>query len=453
MTALTCFKAYDIRGRVGVDIDADIARRIGQAFSQVVAARRVVVGHDPRRSSPELVAGLSKGLMAAGVEVLQLGLCGTEEVYFATGHLGADGGIAVTASHNPADWNGMKLVGPGAAPLSEAAFQELRLLSAAGAVAKVPGGRQTDASASRADYVARVLSLADLPQIKPLKVLVNAGYGGAGPTFDAIAEALATRGVPLYFERLHHRPDGSFPLGAPNPILAENHAQTGDAVRAHGADLGVAWDGDFDRCFFFDAGGNFVPGEHIVGLLAQAFLARTPGAVIAHDPRVVFSIRDVVAQGGGQTAMVRTGHAHFKRALRQTGAIYGGEMSAHHYFRDFYCCDSGMIPWLLIAELMGRTGNSLADLVAGRIARFPSSGEINFRLDDADAAIARVLAALEGEALARDDLDGISLTFRGWRMNLRRSNTEPLLRLNVETEGDADLLAEMTARLTGLISG
>jgi phosphomannomutase len=452
---LTCFTAYDVRGKLGTSLTDAIALRIGRAFAQVLDARRVVIGRDCRASSQTLAAAVTKGLLAAGVEVIDLGLCGTEEMYFATTHLDADGGIEVTASHNPMDYNGMKLVGRGSTPLDPATvIPAIKALAESGDFRPDrDGGRVTQAPDARAAYVARVLGFVDIAALRPLRVLVNAGNGAAGPTFDALADALAAKGAPLDFVRLHHDPDGQFPNGIPNPLLPENQPATAQAVIAAGADLGVAWDGDFDRCFFFDHQGRFVPGEYVVGLLAQVFLAKEPGATIVHDPRVLWNTQAVVAAAGGKSHLARTGHAFLKRALRDTGAVYGGEMSAHHYFRDFMACDSGMIPWLLLVELIGRSGQSLADLVEGARAAFPSSGEINFRVADPAASVAKVETALAPDAQGIDRLDGLSLDFGTWRLNLRASNTEPLLRLNVETRGDADLLVASVARVTGLITG
>ena len=443
MSDLTCFKAYDIRGRLGVDLDEDIALRIGQAFAQVLGAQKVVLARDCRASSESLAAAVTEGLIRAGAEVLDLGLAGTEEMYFATSHLGADGGICVTASHNPMDYNGMKMVRAGSAPLDAATgLSAIRALAESSAFAPVPSrGRLTDASATRAAYVDRVLSFVDIAALRPLHILINAGNGTAGPTFDAIATALAAKGAPLSFTRLHHTPDGTFPNGIPNPLLPENQPQTAQAVIAAGADIGVAFDGDFDRCFLFDDNGQFVPGEYVVALLAEVFVAKEPGAAIVHDPRVVLATRSAIVQSGGHAVQARTGHAFLKQTMRDTGAAYGGEMSAHHYFRDFFCCDSGMIPWLLIAELLGRTGLSLSDLLADRRAMFPSSGEINFRVASVPAALADIEATYAPQALTRDDTDGLSLTFEGgWRLNLRASNTEPLLRLNVESHARPDLV-------------
>ncbi|PZR00986.1 MAG: phosphomannomutase [Cereibacter sphaeroides] len=455
MSELTCFKAYDIRGRLGSELNEGIARRVGAAFADALKARRVVVGRDCRASSGALQAAVIDGLVSRGVEVLDLGLCGTEEMYFATSHFDADGGIEVTASHNPMDYNGMKLVRKGSAPLDTATgLAAIRTLAEADTPrAPIDGGRVIDASKARAAYVEGVLSFVDVTKLPDMTILVNAGNGAAGPTFDAIAEGLAARGAKLKFVRMHHEPDGSFPNGIPNPLLPENQPVTGNAVVANGAGMGVAWDGDFDRCFLFDHTGRFIPGEYIVGLLAAAFLAKEPGATIIHDPRVIWNTQDVVAHAGGRAVQARTGHAFLKQALRDTGAVYGGEMSAHHYFRDFMSCDSGMIPWLLVAELMGRTGRSLSDLVSDRMRAFPSSGEINFVCADPAAAIARVETDLAAENPARDEMDGLSLAFPDWRLNLRRSNTEPLLRLNVEAKGQGVDMAARVESLRALIEG
>lgn len=452
--SLTCFKAYDIRGRLGPELDEGIARRVGRAFAETLGARRVVLGRDIRASSLTLAAAVAEGLVQAGAEVLDLGLSGTEEMYFATGHLGADGGICVTASHNPMDYNGMKMVQAGSAPLDPATtMPAIRNLAETQAFAPArAGGRVTDASATRAAYVDRVLSFVDTSALRPLHILVNCGNGAAGPTFDAIAAALQAKGAPLRFTRMHHQPDGTFPNGIPNPLLPENQPATAEATITAKADMAVAFDGDFDRCFFFDHKGRFVPGEYVVGLLAEVFCAKEPGAAIVHDPRVILATQAAVARAGGRAIMARTGHAFLKQALRDTGAVYGGEMSAHHYFRDFFACDSGMIPWLLVAELMGRSGQSLAALLADRRAAFPSSGEINFRVPDVKAAIAKVESLYAPRAETRDDTDGLSLDFGTWRMNLRGSNTEPLLRLNVESRARPDLVDQAVSEVSALLA-
>lgn len=451
MSQLTCFKSYDVRGQLGVNLDAGIAYRIGRAFAQVMAPGQVVTGRDIRESSAELQAALHEGLCDGGADVLDIGLCGTEEVYFATTHLGAGGGLMVTASHNPIDYNGIKMVQAGSKPISNAdGLRAIHDLAASDSFADAPRGqiRQAD---PRADYARQVLSFIDPAKLRPLKILVNAGHGAAAPAFDEIEAQLQAQGAPLEFVKLYHTPDGSFPQGIPNPLLPENQPATAAAVRAAGADFGVAWDGDFDRCFLFDADGQFIDGEYIVGLLAAAFLPKEPGARIVHDPRVMWNTLDVVAQGGGEAVVSCTGHALIKAKMREVDGIYGGEMSAHHYFRNFMYCDSGMIPWALVAEHMSVTGQSLADLVAQMRANFPSSGEINFRLEDAQAAMDRVEAALSPAAQEIDRLDGISMDFGAWRLNLRKSNTEPVLRLNMESRGDGDLLAQKLADVTALI--
>jgi phosphomannomutase len=377
-------------------------------------------------------------------------------MYFATDHLGADAGIEVTASHNPMDYNGMKLVGPGARPLTSEVFAAVRAQALAGEFDVVRQGCVTPVD-PRAAYVARVMSFVDVAALRPLRVVVNSGNGAAGPSFDALAAALQAAGAPLEFIRLHHAPDGRFPNGIPNPLLPENQPVTAKAVRAQGADLGVAWDGDFDRCFIFDETGAFVAGEYVVGLLAEVFLAKEPGATIVHDPRVIWNTQDVVARAGGRAVMTPTGHAYLKAAMRGHGAVYGGEMSAHHYFRDFMCCDSGMIPWLLVAELMGRSGQSLSQLLAPRRAAFPSSGEVNFKVADVTKITAKIAYSYGAQAEDVDHLDGRSFDMGAWRFNLRASNTEPLLRLNVEARadlgGDAALVALKVDELSAFIAG
>ncbi|MEX5728140.1 phosphomannomutase [Rhodovulum iodosum] len=454
---LTCFKAYDVRGRIGDNLDTDIARRIGAGFAHVMGARtegralRVVVGRDCRESSPELACAVMSGLRDQGAEVLDIGLAGTEEVYFATAHLGATGGIEITASHNPMDYNGMKLVGPGSRPIDPgselaairaAAESDLEPLATPGGYAPVD---------TRPAFAAHVCDFVEADKLKPMKILVNSGNGTAGPTFDAIAAELARRGAPLDFVRVNHVPDGSFPNGVPNPLLPENRAMTAAPVRAEGAEMGVAWDGDFDRCFLFDEAGDFIDGEYVVALLAQSFLAGGTGETIVYDPRVVLNTRAVIAANGGSAVASKTGHAFVKAKMREVDAVYGGEMSAHHYFRDFYYCDSGMIPWLKIVEYLSRSGQSLGQCVAEMRADFPSSGEINFTVSDPAAVIEAIVAQLGDAADEIDRLDGASLGFADWRMNLRASNTEPLLRLNIETRGDRALLEAKVAELTALV--
>ena len=436
---LTCFKAYDIRGEINVNIDEDVAYRVGRAVAQHFRADSVVVGFDARETSPSFADAVTRGICDAGSDALTIGQAGTEEMYWAVTEFGASAGIEVTASHNPINYNGMKIVKSGSQPLDDTNdFQVIKaLVGSADWSPTSRSGRVIDKSVeARAKYVNQVLNFVDVDALRPLKVVVNSGNGAAGPTFDAIAARLADLGAPIEFIRVHHDPDHTFPNGIPNPLLPENHAATTDFVRAHSADMGVAFDGDFDRCFFFDEVGQFVPGEYVVGLLASIFLDQEQGGKIVHDPRVIWNTQDIVAEKDGVAVPSKTGHAFIKQTMRDHHAVYGGEMSAHHYFRDFAYCDSGMIPWLLVAELVSKSGRSLGDWVRARFEKFPSSGERNFRVANADAAIDAVLAEHQDGA-SLDDLDGVSLAFADWRFNLRKSNTEPLVRLNVETSGDA----------------
>lgn len=450
MTDLTCFKGYDVRGQLGVNLDEAIARRIGQGFAVALTPRTVVCGRDCRESSPALQTALIEGLMAAGVDVIDIGLCGTEEVYFATAHYGADGGLMVTASHNPIDYNGVKMVGPGATPLnSEGALAQIKAAAEVDTPVQATNAGQRLSLDPRAAYAAHVAGMVDGAALTPLKILVNAGNGVAGSAFDAICDAMPDS--PLTFVPMHMTPDGTFPNGIPNPLLVDNRPATAKSVREAGADMGVAWDGDFDRCFFFDETGAFVDGEYIVGLLATAFLQKEPGARIVYDPRVVLNTEAIIATFGGKPVMSRTGHSFIKADMRAADAAYGGEMSAHHYFRDFMYCDSGMIPWLLVAEVISKTGKPLSALIADMKAAFPSSGEINFTIEDKAGAIAAIEAAYLPDADSVTRIDGVSLTYPEWRVNVRSSNTEPVLRLNVETRGDAALLAAKVAEITAII--
>lgn len=439
---LSCFKAYDVRGQINVNINVDIAYRIGRAVAQHFSARVIVVGHDARATSPEFASAVARGVLDAGGDVLEIGLCGTEEMYWAVTEFEACAGIEVTASHNPIDYNGMKIVKSGSRPLDDIEdFQPIKKLASSQDWQAVTNtGTLRDVSAVARDrYVDRVLSFLQIENLKPLGIVVNSGNGAAGPTFDAIAKRLDELGAPLEFIRVHHEPDATFPNGIPNPLLPENHPTTGDFVRSHYADFGVAFDGDFDRCFFFDGDGNFVPGEYVVGLLAAIFLQREPGGKVVHDPRVIWNSIDIINSLNGVAIQSKTGHAFIKQAMRREKAVYGGEMSAHHYFRDFAYCDSGMIPWLLVAELVSSSGKSLSDWIGDRFEKFPSSGEINFRVNDANVAITRVLERYRNGATI-DETDGVSLSFDDWRFNLRKSNTEPLVRLNIEGKQRADLI-------------
>lgn len=429
---LTCFKAYDIRGRVPDELDEDLARRIGAALAGQLGPGPVVLGRDVRLSSPGLQTALAEGLLRQGRDVIDIGLCGTEEVYFQTWHRRAAGGVMVTASHNPMDYNGMKLVREGSRPISgDSGLFAIRDAAAAGLPEPAPKHGRLLHDADKSAYIAHLLAYIDRDRLKPLKIVSNPGNGGAGIVIDELS-----RHLPFEFVRIQHEPDGHFPNGIPNPLLPERRDATRAAVLQHGADLGLAWDGDFDRCFFFDHRGRFIEGYYLVGLLAEALLARHPGAKIVHDPRLTWNTIDQVRKAGGVPIRSKTGHAFIKERMRAEDAVYGGEMSAHHYFRDFAYCDSGMIPWLLIADLICRSGRSLADWVAARMAAYPCSGEINFEVPDVEAVIARIEAEYAPKARTLDRTDGLSLEFDDWRFNLRASNTEPVLRLNVESLGD-----------------
>ena len=456
MSELTCFKAYDIRGEIGVNIDENIAYRIGRAVAQHFSAKSIVIGFDARKTSPAFAAAASQGARDAGADVLNIGMAGSEEMYWVVTEFGACAGIEVTASHNPINYNGMKIVKSHSRPLDDAGdFQVIKALAGSQEWLSVAetGKELNRSDEARKAYVDRVLSFVDVKALRPLKVVVNSGNGAAGPTFDAVAERLLAHGVQLDLIRVHHAPDATFPNGIPNPLLSENHSATADVVIAEKADFGVAFDGDFDRCFFFDDAGQFVPGEYVVGLLASIFLEKEAGAQIVHDPRVIWNTQDIVAQKSGVAVQSKTGHAFIKQTMRARGAVYGGEMSAHHYFRDFAYCDSGMIPWLLIAELVSRSRRQLGNWVKDRFAAFPSSGEINFTVSDAGRAIENVLSAYRADALSIDETDGVSLAFDDWRFNLRRSNTEPLVRLNVEAKGNADALAAHVSAIADLLDG
>ncbi len=451
MRNLDCFKAYDVRGRIPDEINESLAYDIGRAYAAFVKPRQVAVGYDIRLSSQPLARALKRGLNDSGVDVLDIGLWGTEGSYFATFAEGLDGGIMVTASHNPPDYNGMKFVREQARPISgdtglkdmRALIEEERLPAKA---ARAGSERPLDI---RANYLAHLLSYVDLAALKKLKVVVNAGNGGAGPIVDALEPHL-----PFEFIKVHHQPDGTFPNGVPNPMLAENQAATGDVVRRTGADVGLAWDGDYDRCFFFDETGQFIEGYYLVGLLAETFLRREPGARIVHDPRLTWNTLDIVRRYGGTPVLCKSGHAFIKQKMREVDAAYGGEMSAHHYFRKFAYCDSGMIPWLLVLAVISARGASLSALVGERMKLFPASGEINRHLtSDAKSILARVRARYEPGARAVDLTDGLSVEFDEWRFNLRGSNTEPLVRLNVESRGNDALMRDKTAELLRLIDG
>lgn len=447
---LTCFKAYDIRGKLGDELNEDIVYRIGRAYAQFLKPKSVVVGGDVRLTSKTLKNALSNGLRDEGVDVIDIGMAGTEEIYFATSYLKTDGGIEITASHNPIDYNGMKLVRANSKPISgDTGLNDIKRLAEDNNFSPVNfAARGSIRELSTLDaYVQHLLSYVDVAQLKPLRLVVNAGNGAAGHVIDAIEKYL-----PFEFIKINHEPDGNFPNGIPNPLLVENRASTTAAVIAHKADMGIAWDGDFDRCFLFDEAGAFTEGYYIVGLLAEAFLLKNPGSKIIHDPRLTWNTLDIAQQNGGLAIQSKTGHAFIKERMREEDAVYGGEMSAHHYFRDFFYCDSGMIPWLLVCELLSRKQQTLSSMLEDRIAKFPSPGEINSHVTDAKVAIEKVFNYYASDAKYIDKTDGISLEFDNWRFNLRMSNTEPVVRLNVESRNDQVLVDQKTTEVLNLLN-
>lgn len=451
---ISCFKAYDVRGELDVNLDNAIAYRIGRAFAQYLNDGKenpvIVVGSDIRPSSESLKQSAIHGITDAGVDVIDLGMVGTEEVYFATSHYGAIGGIEVTASHNPINYNGLKMVRKNSRPISaDTGLADIRTIAERGEFVVADKGRVT-LNTDKTAYIDKLMSFTDTAKFTPKKIVVNSGNGSAGPVVDELQKRL---GDNIELIKVHHTPDGSFPNGIPNPMIVANQKATSDAVIAHGADFGVAFDGDFDRCFLFDEHGRFIEGSYIVGMLAEVFLKKHQGESIVYDPRVIYNTENVIAQNGGTPAISKSGHSFIKQVMRETGAIYGGEMSAHHYFRDFAYCDSGMIVWLMVIELLSVTGKTLSELVNGHINDFPSSGELNFRLGQKTASEISELLEQKYHALnpTKNTLDGLSLDFGNWRFNLRSSNTEPLIRLNIETKGDKELLKERTDEILTIL--
>lgn len=456
MSQLTCFKAYDIRGKLGTELNEEIAYKIGRAYGQIYQPKKIVVGCDIRLSSEDLKQATIKGLNDAGVDVLDLGMTGTEEVYFGAFHLDVQGGIEITASHNPMDYNGMKLVRENARPIgADSGLKEIRLLAESGNFNEVITKGKTEKYNILPEYIDHLMSYIDPAKIRPLKLVMNAGNGAAGHVVDAIEAKFKQLNLPVELIKIHNDADGTFPNGIPNPILVENRDSTRNAVIEHHADMGIAWDGDFDRCFLFDEKGQFIEGYYIVGLLAQAFLLKQSGEKIVHDPRLVWNTFDVIEQYQGEAIQSKSGHSYIKEKMREHNAVYGGEMSAHHYFRDFAYCDSGMIPWLLAISVLSETQQTLSSLVEGMIEKFPCSGEINFKVADTQATIQKIFDHFADQNPAIDDTDGVSLTFGAWRLNVRASNTEPLLRLNIENRKDQNPkpMQDYVDELTQLIQG
>ena len=456
MNKLTCFKAYDIRGKLGTELNEEIAYKIGRAYGQIYQPKTVVIGCDIRLSSEALKQATIRGLNDAGVNVLDLGMTGTEEIYFAAFHLDVQGGIEVTASHNPMDYNGMKLVRENARPISaDTGLKEIQALAESGEFIEVVQKGYTEQYNILPEFIDHLMTYIDPAKIRPMKLVMNAGNGAAGHVVDAIEQKFQQLQIPVEFIKIHNEADGNFPNGIPNPILVENRDSTRDAVIEHGADMGIAWDGDFDRCFLFDEKGQFIEGYYIVGLLAQAFLLKQSGEKIVHDPRLVWNTFDIVEQFKGEAIQSKSGHAFIKDVMREHNAAYGGEMSAHHYFRDFAYCDSGMIPWLLAMAVLSETGKSLSSLVEEMIAKFPCSGEINFKVADTQTTIQKLFDHYADQKPVIDQTDGVSLDFGAWRFNVRASNTEPLLRLNIESRRDQNPrpMQDYVDELTQLIQG
>lgn len=456
MNKLTCFKAYDIRGKLGTELNEEIAYKVGRAYGQIYQPKTVVIGCDVRLTSEDLKQATIRGLNDAGVDVLDLGMTGTEEVYFAAFHLDVQGGIEITASHNPMDYNGMKLVRENARPISaDTGLKEIQSLAESEQFIEVEKKGSTQKYNILPEFIEHLLTYIDPSKIRPLKLVMNAGNGAAGHVVDAIEEKFKALNIPVEFIKIHNHPDGTFPNGIPNPILVENRDSTRNAVLIHHADMGIAWDGDFDRCFLFDEKGQFIEGYYIVGLLAQAFLLKQAGEKIVHDPRLVWNTLDIIEQYQGIAVQSKSGHAFIKDVMREHNAAYGGEMSAHHYFRDFAYCDSGMIPWLLAILVVSETQQSLSSLVEGMIERFPCSGEINFKVEDTQKTIQKIFDHFADLNPAIDQTDGVSLDFGAWRLNVRASNTEPLLRLNIESRTDKNPkpMQDYVDELTQLIQG
>ncbi len=451
--SLNCFKAYDIRGLVGKEIDESLAYKIGRATGEKFNANLIVLGYDARPSSPKLASAVCEGILDSGSNVLDIGLSGTEEMYWSVTQFKADAGIVITASHNPIEYNGMKIVKSRSQPLDKIEFDDLKTLIKLNEPVepKHKGSVFKKKEEARNLYIEKLLSLIDIDCLRPFKILINSGNGAAGPTVSALISELENKGVETNFKLVHHNPDPNFPNGIPNPLLQQNQFATSSRVLNEQAFFGVAFDGDFDRCFFFDDLGHFVPGEYIVGILAEIFLARYPGAKIVTDPRVIWNSSDIINEFGGKNILSKTGHAFMKSTMRKTNAVYGGEMSAHHYFQDFSYCDSGMIPWLLVWESLSKTQVKLSDLISKRKSKFLSSGELNFFVVNQIACLAKVELEFGKNSISFDKQDGMSLTFTDWRFNIRASNTEPLVRLNIETKGDILLLEQKTAQLKSLI--
>ena len=445
---ISSFKAYDIRGQLPHEINPEIAYRVGNATAEYLSAKKMILGRDIRASSKELSESMASGLMDAGVDVIDIGECGTENVYYATGELKSCGGVMVTASHNPSDYNGFKIVSENAKPISsETGLLDIRKIAESDKrfISESRGNlEQRDLNQS---YVKKVLSFIDPDSLSKLKVVMNPGNGGAGVYAEYIS-----KNMPIEIIKLNFDPDSSFPNGIPNPMIEENRASTSQAVIDNKADLGIAWDGDFDRCFFFDEKGNFIEGYYLVGLLAKSFLIKNRNERVIYDPRLTWNTIDVVERYGGDAIQCQSGHSFIKKSMRDNDAVYGGEMSAHHYFRDFYYCDSGMIPWLLILEMISKEKMPLSQMIQKYREKYPVSGEINLKVSNTKTIIDSIKEYYLDDALGVDETDGVGMEFEKWRFNLRASNTEPLIRLNVESNNNESLMNEKTRELVDRIN-
>jgi len=446
MSKITCFKAYDLRGRVPEELNEEVAYRVGRAFTQFLGAKKVALGHDIRLTSEAISAAVAKGIMDAGADVYDIGLCGTEEIYFTTFNQQFDGGIAVTASHNPKNYNGMKFVREGSKPISgDTGLKDIQTLAESNKFADAKPGKYHQLNNSEA-YIKHLMSYTDVSKLKPLKIVAHAGNGGAGRVIDLLEKYL-----PFQFIKIQHEADGNFPNGVPNPLEEHNRTPSIDAIKKYKADLGIAWDGDFDRCFFFDENANFIEGYYVVGLLSESFLKKNPGAKVVHDPRLIWNTQAIASEYGGVAVESKTGHAFIKERMRKEDAVYGGEMSAHHYFKNFAYCDSGMIPWLLVCELISVSGKTLSQLISERMAAFPCSGEINKSVANPKLLLETAEKKYAVQALKVNHTDGLSMEFRDWRFNLRMSNTEPVVRLNVETRANQKLMEQKRDELLSLV--
>lgn len=446
MDKIPGFKAYDIRGKVPEELNIDLAYKIGRTYVNLLKAKKVVIGNDIRKSSPEISSAIAEGITDAGADVVNLGLCGTEMIYFGTPYLQADGGIMITASHNPPEYNGLKFVKKGSVPMGYASglqdIEKMILNDELGEKAPVKGKIENIDLMDQ--FIENLTNFYDKDKIKPLKVVVNAGNGCVGPALDKLEKIL-----PVEMIKVFHEPDADFPNGVPNPLLPENRQPSIDAIKKHNADLGVAWDGDYDRCFFFDENGEFIEGYYIVGLLAKSILKKFPGEKIVYDARLTWNTIDEVENANGESVMSVSGHAFIKEKMREVNSIYGGEMSAHHYFRDNNYSDSGLIPFLLILQLISDENKPFSELVGNMIGNYPCSGEINSTIDNPDEKLEALKKKYSDGKI--DTIDGVSIEYPDWRFNVRKSNTEPLLRLNVESKNNQNLMEVKTKEVLDFI--